>query len=247
MKGMSIMSPRDPAKVLSLQKTQRESHEQRIERKARERSEIERRRQAVARLRFIEANMTAMEIMEMLRRLTPPIEAQLRTIERDIVFIRDNARRYLSIDLFDARFEISTAVMRYDLLARRATTRAMLDDPKSKAGALWARIALLATELKMRLYQEIGLVDRRLGTLMLGGEKGKVERVSGEELQKLFDAVNVVEGEVVSEAERAWLYGDAAAAERAALGTGENSTSSRRAREQSNKDGGDRPPSADSD
>ena len=46
----------------------------------------------------------------------------------------------------------------------------------------------------------------------------RAERVpSGEELQRLFESITVDARDLVSEAERAYTYGDAAASERAAL------------------------------
>jgi hypothetical protein len=175
--------------------------------RARERDEMERRRMMVARMRFIEANMTATEIQEALANLKDkPIKVTVKTIERDIRFIREESRRYLTADHFDARVDIGATLMRYDLLARRATTRALAENNKS--GAAWARVAVLASEAKSNLLQDIGLVDRRLGTILVHPDATSDRIPSGEELQKRFDSINVVEGELVSSAEKAWLYGD---------------------------------------
>jgi hypothetical protein len=54
-----------------------------------------------------------------------------------------------------------------------------------------------------------------------------VERISGAELQKRFDAINVTDAELVSEAEVAWLYDDAAASEAAAQAASDSAESSR--------------------
>jgi len=77
---------------------------ERREGRALERSEIERRRALVARYRFVEANMTAAEIVVALSQLDPPIAASIRTVERDIATVRESGRRYLSARNFDARF-----------------------------------------------------------------------------------------------------------------------------------------------
>jgi hypothetical protein len=89
-----------------------------------------------------------------------------------------------------------------------------------------ARIAIRATEAKTRLLQDINLIDRTIGTLFIDDGK-PVERISGAELQKRFDAINVTDAELVSEAEVAWLYDDAAASEAAAQAASDSAESSR--------------------
>jgi hypothetical protein len=64
----------------------------RQESRALERSEIERRRVIVARLRWLESHMTPAEIMEALRRETPPIIVTVRTVERDCTATRSRWR-----------------------------------------------------------------------------------------------------------------------------------------------------------
>ena len=98
----------------------------------------------VARLRWIEANLTAAEIVTALERLNPPLVTSIRTVERDFVAIRDDARRYLTAAHFDARFEVGAALMRNELVARKAAQRALAENGAD--GAKWARIAIQATE-----------------------------------------------------------------------------------------------------
>lgn len=180
--------------------------------RARERSEIERRRTIVARLRWIEANLTAAEIVTALQQQNPPILASIRTVERDCTAIRDDARRYLTANNFDARFDVGAALARHELIARTATRRAL---DGNDDGAKWARVAIRATEARTQLLQDIGLIDRRIGTLFIDDGK-RADRVpTGAELQQLFESVVVTEGEIVSEAELAWKHGDGAAAEAA--------------------------------
>ena len=112
--------------------------------RARERSEIERRRTIVARLRWLEDSLTAAEIADALQKLDPPIVVSIRTVE---------------------------------------------------------------------LLQDLGLLDRHIGTLFIDDGK-PVERIpSGEELQRRFESIEVTEGELVNEAERAWKHGEQVAAE----------------------------------
>jgi hypothetical protein len=186
----------------------------RREGRALERSEIERRRMLVARWRWIESNLTCAQIADALQRANPPIVVSVRTVERDCDAIRNDARRYLTATHFDGRHEIGTALLRYELLARKGTQRALVENGKD--AAKWARVAILATEAKTTLLQHVGLIDRRIGTLLIDDGQRADRIPSGEELQQRFAQVNVVDGELVSRAELAWKHGDQAAYERAA-------------------------------
>jgi hypothetical protein len=96
---------------------------------------------------------------------------------------------------------------------RTATQRALAGNGDS---ARWARIAIRATEARTTLLQDLGLLDRRIGTLFVD-EGQRADRIpSGAELQKLFESVTVTDAEITSEAELAYRYGDAAAHEAAA-------------------------------
>lgn len=191
--------------------------------RARERSEIERRRVMVARFRFLEASMTAAEIVAALEQLQPPIVTSIRTVERDITAIRDSGRRYLTAKNFDARFEVSAALARHELIARTATQRALATNGD---GAKWARIAIRATEARTQLLQGIGLIDRKLGTLFIADDKPAERVPSGAELAQMFRDVNVTEDEITSEADWHYKQGDVAAYEAAAraarIGSGDD-------------------------
>jgi hypothetical protein len=77
-------------------------------------------------------------------------------------------------------------------------------------------VAIQATEARTTLLQHVGLIDRKIGTLILDDGKRADRIPSGVELQKRFDAVIVTEDELVSEAEWHWKHGDQAAAEKIA-------------------------------
>src|SRR3954471_11201421 len=142
----------------------------------------------VARLRFLEANMTAAEIATALEQLQPPIVASIRTIERDISVIRESGRRYVTAKHFDARFEVSAALARHELIARTATQRALA---ANSDGAKWARIAIRATEARTTLLQDLGLLDRKLGSLFID-DGPRADRIpSGAELAAMFRDVSV--------------------------------------------------------
>jgi len=100
------------------------------------------------------------------------------------------------------------------MLARLATKHA-LDDGKPD-GSKWARIAIRATEAKSTLLQDIGMLDRQIGTLFVDDGKPVERTPTGPELQERFAEIEVTEVEIVSDAERAYLHGDAAAAAAAA-------------------------------
>jgi hypothetical protein len=63
---------------------------------------------------------------------------------------------------------------------------------------------------------DIGLLNRQLGTLFIDDGQRADRIPSAVELQKEFDAINISEGELVSEAEWHWKHGDQAASEAAA-------------------------------
>jgi hypothetical protein len=175
----------------------------------------ERRRNIVARLRPL--GYSYRQIVQFLaERVTPPIHVSIQTIATDIEKIYADFRRLYSARGFDARVYIAETVARYDATEMLAMRLARAEKDTGKAAQL-LRVANESRRLKTDLLQDTHFVPRNLGTLYFGDEDegAKVERVpSGEELWKLFESVNVIEGELVSSAERAWLYGDAEAAER---------------------------------
>jgi hypothetical protein len=120
----------------------------RHEGRALERSEIERRRAIVARHRWIESHMSAAEIVDVLRKETPPIVVSIRTVERDFNTIRADVRRYVDARHFDARFEVGAALQRHELIARAATRHALTANAAD--GAKWARRALQSARRKRK-------------------------------------------------------------------------------------------------
>ena len=76
----------------------------------------------------------------------------------------------------------------------------------------------------MQLLQSVGLLPKDLGTLRLERLQPQERIPSGEELQRRFANIVIRDDEVTSEAERAWLYGEAAASEAAALEPGDKGT-----------------------
>jgi hypothetical protein len=167
----------------------------------------------VARLRRLESQLTAVAIVQVLRKETPPIVVSVRTVEGDFVAVRADTHRYLTTKNVDARFEVGEALAPHEPIARKATQRALTVNGGD--GAKWARIAIRATEARTQLLQDIGLIDREIGTLFIDDGQRADRISSGTELQKLFNSVTVTDAELISEAELAWQHGDAAAAREA--------------------------------
>lgn len=179
---------------------------------------VERRRKQVARLRFVE-HLTEREIVNALATLAPdeggPIKASQATVSRDLHLVRKQFRHYLSVKGFDPADEVYRRLAEFEERAHIAMRHVRASKDGQRIAAL-IRAANDSSRSAIRLLQEVGLLDRKLGTLIVDDGR-KSERVpSGLELQKLFDSVNVVDAELVSEAEEAWKYGDAAASEKAA-------------------------------
>lgn len=181
----------------------------RLDARARERSDRERRLVYVARFRWIEANLTASQIVVALSQLDPPIAASVRSVERDIATVRESGRRYLSSRHFDPKFEISAALARLELVARKATQMMLAANGN---GARWARAAIMATTARTKLLQDLGMVDRQLGTLYIDDVQ-RVDRIpSGAELAERWAGVVVNEDKLISDAERHYAHGDETAA-----------------------------------
>jgi len=85
-------------------------------------------------------------------------------------------------------------------MARRNARRAL----EANDGSKWARIAIRATEARTQLLQDIRLIDRKIGTLFIDDRQRQDQIPSGEELQKLFEAVTLTNAEITSEVELAY-------------------------------------------
>jgi hypothetical protein len=179
--------------------------------------ETKRRQEAIAQLRYIHRK-TQGEIVEELAKLDPPIHCTIPTVSRDLQYIGKNVRRTLSAKGFDAADAVMKTLAGYEYRERMCMAEIGNTTKKPKPGEI-SRLVMAANhcaQLSSRLLQDVGLLDRKLGTLFIDDGK-KAERIpSGTELQKLYDSIDVVEAELVSEAELAWKYGDQAAAESAA-------------------------------
>ena len=169
----------------------------------------ERRRTLAAFFRYQE-QLTLSEIVRRLAAMDPPIKTDHGTLSRDLAAWRDEARRGLEADHFNAVEYVARALSQYEDIERRVIKRAYGTRDAGKYAALM-KVRSDCIGERVKLVQDIGLVDRNLGTLLLAAKGGaKIDRVpSGLEMQRIFDAVVITEEELTSEAERAWQYGDA--------------------------------------
>jgi hypothetical protein len=180
-----------------------------------ERLDIHRRRKIVARMRFVESK-TERQIRDALTKLDPPIHVGMSTIGNDIEYARGNFRKYFgNREAFDAPSEVAKILSRFEYAAMLCLKRARTELDNGKFAALM-RVFNESNEKYQNLLQNVGLVDKRLGTLFIQSTK-KAEAVpTGSELQKLFEDVDVVDGEIISSAEKDWLYGQVSVSEDAA-------------------------------
>lgn len=182
--------------------------------KEQERSRIELRRRAIAEWRFVEA-LTLEQIQERLK-AELKIETTLATISRDVAI----ARKYVAKEWkdFDPVVAYRRMIARLDALALRAIGKSHAATTAAEEIA-YMRTAGELTGKILDAYVDAGIVDRQMvQRLTIRPDDGKkVERVpSGEEMRAWIEAHGVVQdGELISEAERAYRYGDEAAVESA--------------------------------
>lgn len=179
---------------------------------------IQRRREIVGYL-YCVRHMPMRSIVEYLKtKIDPPIETTVLQISRDKEVWRSLFRERFAANKFDALVEVGKRIASFDTAAARAwNLMEKTDDPRAKAHLL--RVYGDMNQKAVMLLQDVGLLDRRIGTLIMDDPSMTAERIpTGIELQKEFESVTIAEGELVSEAERAWMYGDAVASETAAKG-----------------------------
>lgn len=154
--------------------------------------------------------LSAGQIAEALARLTPPIVADISTVARDLQYWKEHFREVLSPERFDAEGEVFAVLESYDYIAGQAIReyRTLPASASARAKMTCLRTAADTNQKKINLLQDLGLVTRELGTLRVsrgGVENAEAIRAWMEQHGTIQDA------DLVPDAERAWLYGDAAA------------------------------------
>lgn len=175
-----------------------------------ERTEIERRREHVWRMRFRE-RLTERQIVARLAKLDPPIVVNRSTVSRDIEFARANVRRSLRQGGFDARAELGAIVAGVESIIDLSFRDARRTED-GKERALHRKVALDAFGQLATLYQEHGLMEPRDFQRPPDEDGKRIERIpSATELLEWhtrFATLTVTKADVTSKAEVAWLYGD---------------------------------------
>jgi hypothetical protein len=176
--------------------------------------EADRRREEVTRLRYSN-RLSIASIVTELGKLEPPIVCTKSTVHRDLEQIRRTLRKTHNPKRFDALAVVGGYVNAFDEVAKKCMRLA--DDTKDNGEkAQFLRIYLDALAQQIEILQDADLINKRIGTLVLDDGKRRDRVPTGTELQRRFESVNVVDAELVSEAERAYLFGDAAAVDKAA-------------------------------
>lgn len=141
------------------------------------------------------------------------IEVSHNTIARDIHAMKADWRRYFRLQGFDPRAELGLMTARYqDVIAKAQREYRKCDDPKDRA--IFLRVVTDTTDKLFTMLNDVGLLDaealRRIG--QDDGKKQAGRIPDGSEIARQYADVVVKDAELVSDAERAWNYGDAAAA-----------------------------------
>lgn len=188
------------------------TREEKREVKLRERIDIDRRRELIAQWRF-SLGLTLVQIKDRLAMLDPPITVSLALVSKDVIMLRERLSRQWAKQ-FSVVEEFSRMMNRYEGMARRALRKSMTSKEPA-AQVAWMRTASEIQGRMIDTYFDAGIFNKNLPALLTASaDEGKVvDRIpTGEEMQRYFVDANVKEGELVSEAERAYLYGDEAAA-----------------------------------
>jgi hypothetical protein len=136
------------------------------------------------------------------------------TVSRDVRMLRREFAT--SVRDFDVLAEIGIRAEMLRIIASRAF-RASSKTKDDSGQARLLKVAVLGSNSEIALLQSVGLLPHDLGTLRVQRTGEVAERVpSGTEMQERFANLTIEPDELVSEAERAWRYGDAGASEAAA-------------------------------
>jgi hypothetical protein len=175
---------------------------------------VRQRRELVARLR-IDERLNELQIVERLAKRNPPIIVSRWSVSRDLAFMCRENRRLFHPKRFDAISFVLEKVAVYESLVRKCVADAH-HTRDTRARVMAYRAAAEINERVTNLLADSGFLDRRIGTLVVDDDVPTSRIPSGEELQRLFAAVVVTDDDLVSEAEKAWNYGDAVESDRAA-------------------------------
>ena len=177
--------------------------------RAKSRLQVMKRRELVAQWRLRD-NLSFPEIAKRLALEDPPIVVDQSILAKDVRQAQNELKARFSRGRFDAGIMLAQALIEIDDIAWKARADAEDTKDKAKRAALY-RVRLDAIERRISLLQESGLLTKELGRMLLDVADGKnIDRIpDGTELAKRFSAIKVLDADLVSDAEKAWLYGDA--------------------------------------
>lgn len=180
----------------------------------REKSIIEARRKLVGEMRFAEG-LTLQQISDRLKKAFPDEQAMhvsLPTISQDLGYVRRAIQKQWTTD-FNPLQEFTRLINRYEILIQRAL-RESHETTDAPARVAWTRTAVDIQAKMLDTYVEAGIINKTIVQQMtVKPDDGKVvERIpSGEEVRAWFQRVGVVKDEeLISDAQRAYMYGDEA-------------------------------------
>lgn len=167
------------------------------------------RREQVLRLRTL-FGLSVRQIVESLRQQRPPIHVTPSTISRDLQWWHEHFRDNYTPERFDSAGTVGEALAAFTYVEQQALRefRALPHSASARAKMTCLRTALEARDRRVHLLQDLGLLDRNIGTVDV---QQHIE--SAEAIRSWIESAGVVtEGELVPDAERDFLYGDAARA-----------------------------------
>jgi hypothetical protein len=171
------------------------------------------RRQVVKILKFVHG-LSYSRIVSVLATLDPPIRSNKQQISRDVRWIQRHWAAQLAPDHFNARAAIAELRENYRFARHEAIARVLRDDLRGAEVCGLLRIVCDSTEHEQQLLQDCGLLDRKLGEIVIDPAKAATERLpTGDELRAIFDQVRrqldtVDNAEYLTAGERKLLYGD---------------------------------------
>jgi hypothetical protein len=182
--------------------------------RAQDRDQIRMRRQRVWAWRLEGLSLSAIRVR--LSRLNPPIIVHASQISRDLAHMSREARSSFDRTQFDPVAFVVEQVHRFEALYAKTIRDAHRTRSVLERVACYRTASHLLEQIAA-LMQDVGVVDSRIGLMLAAMRDGeKVERLpSAEDLQRMFESIVITEGDLTSEAEKAYGWGDAAAFEAA--------------------------------
>ena len=185
--------------------------------KAREQRDRDHRRAIVKELRVSRGVERPYSLIREILAKDHGINVTTATISRDVAVIRHEYAAFRKD--FDPLEKVGERAAKFRAIAERAMRKSTTAKEATDVARL-LKVAIGAWNSEIALLQATGLLPNSLGVLKGEQRDEPEERITGEQIAKLFESVIINENELVSEAAKDWLYGQVPrVAERAALET----------------------------